>query len=362
MPWPRRLRQLRGFFRRSRAELRFALRATIAAVLAFEASRLFALTQGYWSVLSAILVLQATIGASLEAGLWRLVGTLVGGAVGFLGAVAVLYGWLSDLAALALGVLLLSPLASGRPAFRIAPVTAVVVMLSDPGHAHALEAATHRALNIAIGSVIAVAVALLVFPARAHAGLGPAAGQVLRQMALGLRLALARPPEPEAQRRVQDRIRQSLGRLETLAREARHERNAFLTDGADPDALVRTLRRLRSDLAIVARAMQRPWPAAVSERLDGPLRALSRAVNSQMLALAHAAAGKQALPSLDEVDRARVLYDEAFQAARTAGVTRPLPTEDLAGLFTLGFLFDQVRKELEQLAARLAELKIRRRR
>ncbi len=361
MPWPRRIRRLKGFLRRSRAEARFALRATISAVLAYEASSLLELTQGYWAVLTAILVMQTTVGASLEAGLWRLLGTLIGGAVGFLGAVAVLYGWLDDLLALALGVLLLAPLASGRPAFRIAPVTAVVVMLSDPAHTHALEAATHRAFNIGIGSLIAVVVALTVFPARAHAGLGPLAGQVLRQMALALRLALAQPPEPDAQRRVQDRIRLSLGKLEVLAREARHERSAFLTDAADPDALVRTLRRLRSDLVIVARAMQRPWPPTVRERLDQPLRALSRAVNSQMLGLAHAAAGQRAMPALDEVDRTRALYDEAFQAARAAGVTRVLPMEDLGGLFTLGFLFDQVRTELQQLAARLAELQRRKR-
>ena len=354
---PRRLRRLRTLLRRARTPLRFGLRATVAAVLAWLAVDLAGLTQGYWAVLTAILVLQTTIGASLEAGLWRLLGTLIGGAIGFLGALAVLYGWLGEVWAVALAVLLLAPLASSRQAFRIAPVTAIVVMLSDPSHAHALEAATHRVLNIALGSVIALTVALLVFPARAHAGLGPAASRVLRQMALGLRLSLVRPPEPEALRRVQDRIRQSLVALETLAREARHERSAFLTDGKDPDALVRTLRRLRSDLAIVARVTQRPWAAGLAERLDPPLRRLGRAVNSQMLALAHFAAGKRPQPPLDGVVAAQAAYGAAFQGVRDQGLLRGLPTEEVAGLFTLGFLYDQVRKELEQLAQRLAELR-----
>lgn len=357
MRWPRRLRRFRTLLRRSRAPLRFGLRATVAAVLAWLAADLLGLTQGYWAVLTAILVLQTTIGASLEAGLWRLLGTLLGGGVGFLGALAVLYGWLGEAWAVALAVLLLAPLASSRQAFRIAPVTAIVVMLSDPSHAHALEAATHRVFNIGIGSVIALAVALLVFPARAHSGLGPAASRVLRQMALGLRLSLVRPPEPDALRRVHDRIRQSLAALEALAREARNERSAFLTDGKDPDALVRTLRRLRSDLAIVARVAQRPWAPGLAERLEHPLRRLGRAVNSQMLVLAHFAAGKRPQPALDAVAAAQAVYAEAFQGVRVEGLLRGLPTDEVAGLFTLGFLYDQVRKELEQLAARLGELR-----
>ena len=54
---------------------------------------------------------------------------------------------------------------------------------------------------------------------------------------------------------------------------------------------------------------------------------------------------------------AQAAYGAAFQGVRDQGLLRGLPTEEVAGLFTLGFLYDQVRKELEQLAQRLAELR-----
>lgn len=46
----------------------------------------FALPNGYWAVLTAVLVVQATLGASLSVAIDRALGTLAGGIVGVAGA------------------------------------------------------------------------------------------------------------------------------------------------------------------------------------------------------------------------------------------------------------------------------------
>jgi uncharacterized membrane protein YccC len=47
--------------------LRHATRMTVAAVLAFAAAWAFALPQGYWAVISAVVVMQSSLGGTLGA-------------------------------------------------------------------------------------------------------------------------------------------------------------------------------------------------------------------------------------------------------------------------------------------------------
>src|SRR4051812_27340859 len=113
------------------AALRLCLRMTVAGVVAYALAHVFALPQGYWAVFSAIIIMQANIGGSVKATIARLLGTLGGAVAG--GAVAFFTPPDNPPAlAVALGVALipLSLLAALRPNYRIAPVTAVIVLLT----------------------------------------------------------------------------------------------------------------------------------------------------------------------------------------------------------------------------------------
>jgi len=54
-------------WRRHLAELRLSLRMTVAGVAAFALGQLLGLPQAYWAVLTAVIVMQANVGASFEA-------------------------------------------------------------------------------------------------------------------------------------------------------------------------------------------------------------------------------------------------------------------------------------------------------
>jgi uncharacterized membrane protein YccC len=168
-----------------RAHLALSLRVTIAALLAFAVSNLLSLKLPLWTVLTAIILTQANFGRSVKATLDYLAGT-VGGAI-YAGAVSVLVPHNSELslaAVLALAVAPLALLGAINPSFGSAPFTGALVLLV-PGLAHVgpIESAVDRVLEVAIGGSTALAVSLLVAPARAHSHAIEAAARALDLMA-----------------------------------------------------------------------------------------------------------------------------------------------------------------------------------
>src|SRR6478752_5310753 len=115
--------------------MRLALRATIAALLAHAVAVLLQFTQGYWVVITAIIVMQASLGGSLKAAADRMSGTLAGAAYGALVAVAIPHGGELGLSiAIAVAVLPMALLAAIRASFRVAPITALIVLVPVAGH------------------------------------------------------------------------------------------------------------------------------------------------------------------------------------------------------------------------------------
>ena len=144
--------------------------------------KLLGLPQGWWAVITALLVVQTSVGGSLKAALDRLWGTIAGAIYGAL--VAIIVPHATDLglaAAIVVAILPLAYLAAVNVAFRVAPVTALIVLLPIYGHAgNPLVSAADRIIEIIIGNVVALAVTLVILPARAHGQLREAAARVAR--------------------------------------------------------------------------------------------------------------------------------------------------------------------------------------
>jgi uncharacterized membrane protein YccC len=355
------LQRLRDWIARRGAELRLAARTTIAGLLAFLIANALGLPQAYWAVFTAIIVMQGSVGGSLKATVDRLIGTLGGAAYG--AAVATFLAHRGEFALATAVVIALAPLAllsALRASFRIAPVTAIIVLLgtssqgSDP-----LAAAVDRVLEIALGCVVGLAVSLLVLPARAHGVLVAAARDVLARMAAVLPVLLDGCTQPLDSAAVQEHfkaLRGGLAKLEAAGDEARHERASRLTDEPDPEPLVRTLRRLRNDLATLGRAAAEPLPPLVAARLAPPLARLAAALPPFLRALGAALAQRAQPPALDDVEVALDGYAAEMAALRSEGITRTLPGATVTQPFALGFALDQLRQDLRDLHARAGEM------
>jgi uncharacterized membrane protein YccC len=241
---------------RHRARLWLVLRMMISTTLAYALAAALHLSQGFWAVLTAVIVTQNSVGGSLKAAFDRLVGSVCGAVVGALAAVL-----LPAHTPFALGLVLIAALTplvvltAYAPNYRIAPVTAIIVLLSSGAATMGpLGYALDRVLEIALGSILGVAVSVLIAPTRAERQLREAAAEtalLLAQIMTALEPAV-RTGAPDLGK-LPTRLRLTLNHLGTAAEEAAHERRSRLSNDPDPEPLFRTLRRLQQDILALNR-------------------------------------------------------------------------------------------------------------
>jgi hypothetical protein len=262
---------LRAALRERGAELRLCLRVTIAATLSLAVSHLLNLPLALWTVLTAVILTQMSVGRSLKATMDYFVAT-VGGAA-YAGAVGALIPHDNEaalLAALALAVAPAALLAATNPRFSATPFTAVMVFLAPfITHTGPIASAIERVIEVAIGGVIGLAVSLVVFPARAHDLAIEGAANLLnliRRLLPELFAGFSHGLDDQTLRHMQASIGAAIVQLDAVAAEARHERMTRLAAEPDQGPLLRTLLRLRHDLVMIGRAAAEPLPAPFRTR------------------------------------------------------------------------------------------------
>lgn len=345
-----------AWLRDRRAQLRLGLRITVASLAAYALSRLLGLAQSPWAVLTALIVMQANVGGSLKATVDRFLGSLGGAIWGVAVALAIPHGDPLRLAvALAAGVGPLAVVAAIWPAYRVAPVTAVILLLGPYGQAGAVATALQRMLQIGLGSVVALAVALLVLPERARVHLAGAAARALDLMAALTDLLAAGSPDAAAVHDLHDRIRAQIGLAETAAREAARERRSYLAAGPDPEPLCRTLRRLHNSLVMVGRAASQPLPPPAADVLGRPMADSFAAAAALMRRAATGLAGGPA-PLSDALGAAVAAFETAVADLRHRSLTRDMTDDDVGRIFALAFAIEQLRQNLDDLVDRAVEM------
>jgi uncharacterized membrane protein YccC len=161
MAW---LDALRGSFDPDSAVLRHAVRVAVVALLSVVVTRALDLQRGYWATLTAVLLLQPYLPATITRGVQRVAGTIAGGVL-----------------ATAIAALIHDPLGIAVAAIALAAISAAVLQLNYGLYAlfltptfvllaevHARD--THlvelRIANTLLGAGLAVAGALLLWPSR----------------------------------------------------------------------------------------------------------------------------------------------------------------------------------------------------
>src|ERR1700724_3101995 len=350
-------RRLRIQIRDLRPQLRLCLRVTVAALVSFVLGKSLNIPfGGLWAVLTAVVVTQMSVGGSLKATIEYFTGTF-GGAV-YAGVIAGLIPPTNEFAlliALAIAVAPLALLAAINASFRVAPFTAVIVVVgSSVTHAGPVDSALFRVLELAIGGVTGLAVSLLVFPRRAHILAIEAAARMLDLMAgvlPELLIEFTQTLEEAAILQRQDRIDQAFTQLATIAAEATRERTAHLACESDPGPLLRTLLRLRHDFVMIGRAAVVPFSETLQARLGPPLARDAETTVDYLRGSSASLIARRNPPPLAAVDAAFDGYAAEIIALRLEGLTRDLPVDALERLFALGFALEQLRhdfRELEQ--------------
>jgi uncharacterized membrane protein YgaE (UPF0421/DUF939 family) len=141
-----------------RLSLQQGLRTAVAAALAYWLTEWLRLPGGYWAAISAIVVMQSEVGATVQASFDRFAGTAMGAIVGWLTAMI----WHHFIVVFAVAVLVVMVLCSAlkvKNAGRLGGVTvAIIVLIPYPGALWHI--AIERFLEVSFGIVVSLAVAL----------------------------------------------------------------------------------------------------------------------------------------------------------------------------------------------------------
>ncbi len=143
---------------------RLALQSAVAAAGLFAIMQAFGMPEKFVGVLSAVLVVQPTVGHTLGASMDRVVATLVGSGLGVLCLVLLPGGYGT---AITLGVCMLAMnfISGFFPQWRYGVVAAVALALGSENDV--LQTATERAVAIGLGAALGTVVTLIVWPDRA---------------------------------------------------------------------------------------------------------------------------------------------------------------------------------------------------
>ena len=347
--------------RNRKPQLRLALRVTVAAILAYVVAQFLAAPlAGLWSVLTAVVVTQMSVGGSLKAAIEYSIGT-VGGAV-YAGAVAQLVPHADEtalLAVLALAVAPLAFLAAINPHFRVGPFTAVLVVLGATAtHTGPIGSAFYRVIEVALGGLTGLLVSLLVLPARAHAIVVEAATDMLDLLARSLPKLLSgltHDLSVAQVARIQNDIAVAYQRIDAVAGEAKREQMTYLAAEPDPGPLLRALRRLRHDFIMIGRAAAVPLPERFRESLGAPLARVRDTAVDYLRASSAALMAHRGPPPLAAVEEALDAHDTVVAALRREGTMRDLSVEAVERIYALGFALDQMRENFGDLARTVAE-------
>jgi uncharacterized membrane protein YccC len=337
-----------------KTEIRHAIRVSAAVGAAFALATLLHLPQGYWAVFTAVIVVQSSLGATITASIERFMGTVVGALAGAVA--AYFHSKWPEFGGLILcvTVALLAFVVSVRPALKVAPVTAVIMLIGQTTHMDPLIAASLRVAEITVGSLVGVAATLLIFPARAHASVVTSVQKIAGLQAHILDsyvLMLRGTPGPTDYLKAQDDLRAALAKLQTSMTEAGRENASKLSERSVSDALPRTLWRLRNDTVIVGRTLHAPLPAAdLAPAAADMLEASAKFLRGTADLLAGGARP-------DRVAFAEVhqTFQACVEGLREKGLTRELEFDDAARVFGLVFAIENLFGNLGDFEERIEE-------
>lgn len=339
-----------GWLSHRRAELHLAVRITVAGVGAFALAQVLGLPQGYWAVFTAVLVTQASVGGSLNAAFDRLVGTLSGAIYSAIVAIFIPHTDVVMLGlALAVSLAPLAALAAIFPTFRVAPVTAVILLLGNAGAEEGpVLAGSLRTLEVGLGGFVGLIVSMSVLPKRASTVMRETADRLLMLLATllsDLFNGLLAQCDASAISLQHLQIRSAFDRLEAAEIEWNRERRTFLSGEVDMAPLPRTLRRVYHDLVLLGRIASQPFPDDDTARAS-PYVARIVETGAQFFRDAGRALLRQASPP------ASAAFDTALQdlSAAMGGASQS------GSHAVLGFAIEQTRRDVRDLWARMQEL------
>lgn len=327
---------------------RHALRMVVAAVTAYLLVFTLGLEVHFSAVITAIFVTQSNVGGSYRVAFEQFFAALAG-VVCATAAVALIVpqDLLSTSIALIIALTPLTLLGALSPGFRVAPISAVIILLEQPSlELGTLTLALDRVLGVTLGCGTGVVVSLMVVPARALPAVVETSGRVAALLARQMEvLAKGRPSIRGEHGALAAQVRENLVRLADLVEEAEHERRGRTSRYSGAPRLLRTLRRLRHNTDMIRRAGRGAGSDALPASIATPWRLAAESVAQTLGDIARILDGEDVPEDFDTLTPAVRNYLNTLDEISKSGEATTLSPATLRRMFGIGFTLDQLRRD-----------------
>ena len=337
--------------------VRQAIRTVVAALLAELAVCYFELSQGYWAILTAIIVVRLTVGATIRRGTNRMLATLVGAVAGMLGL------WLQVTQGLSPTVVMVSTLfvtalaAAAFPILRLAPSNAGVVLLGANTAADVLGSGVNRVYDVVIGTIIGIFTALAVLPDYAGLRVKQRLAFILWQCSDLLAAQIDEfsgvSRDPAIIMALSARIIRALAEANALAIDAGRE----LNDVGDITAVVRATERLHYSIMAIDRGGRGVLPPQINAQLWRPLQGLTEALRVAITETGNSLSQQRRAPPLVAVNTSQAALANAILGLRMSGAIRGLDPNVAMRVYSVVLLLDEVVRDFRELTNRVNDLR-----
>ncbi len=345
---------------------RHAARMAVASVGTLLLVESLGLEQGYWAVISAILVMQSNLGRALASGWARIIGTFVGASLGVLSLVLLGTSSLSLGVGIFLTIFICAYFMGLHESFRLAAVTAAIVILFGRTADSPLLLGLERFIEIVLGVGVAMAVSWFVLPFRARQSLRTGIRDAMDRSGVLLSVLMENClgntfDEDAIGERKRECIREVMQLRPSLA-EASREPGGLGERGQILKQLTATMERLTEDLLGMEHAARMLADEALHLEMRQQLLALSAAVEDGLHCAARCITDRAVRPANMEpqmlaLEAALHDVERGLESLRAGQVSQRHSLCEVSHFFSLVFSLREATLELMEMLGALHEKK-----
>jgi uncharacterized membrane protein YccC len=331
----------------ARESVKQAVKTAVAGLISLYLTQLLRLPEGYWAPISALIVMQSNVGATLTASRTRLAGTAVGAIIG--GLFTAIFG--SNALGFALAVVVafvLCDLLRLTDSQRLATVTVAIIMLI----AHTTSAwvvAMHRFTEVALGIMVALLVSLVLWPNHARRGVRRGLADTfdkLHTLYAAIMAGYDGQPDPAVEARSLA-VAQAIHKNGDLLQYALQEAFGPMKERETLALLVHQTERIYHSVETLEFAARDSASDTYHQQFQTGIRQLEDGVSMALTTLARSFAAGAIGPEWPDFPPIIASLDEEAARARSAGATMKFPLDEILRFYFLLLTSRNLIDELE---------------
>lgn len=331
--------------------IRQAVQTATAGMAAMYFSRFLGLPEGYWAAITAMIVLQASLGAALKESWVRIAATAIGAAVAmpfaaFFGQSLLVFG-----VAVFVTVILCSALRL-QAGLRVAATTVAIIMLiSHPGRPWV--PGIHRFLEVSFGIVVALVVAKVMWPSSAleNLRLGLAEAYLQLNTLFAALMARYRGLASEDAEALRSKLTVTMRHNEDLEEQATYERALRSKKPKILDVLTRHAERIVRALDALDVATEGSIKGELPLKLDPELAELSAGIEQCLTQISEGILSKQFSETEIKLPRTMKSLDSKIAKLRQDQSFRNVPLQELIQMDAVCLALRSLTEALEETQA-----------